>query len=217
MPISSIYSDRHRLYASAVSTILAAATMYAMPADSLDTSAATGPEQGVAEVVSDDQYAGSGLDAPNVTRTSFGEPELFAQEHESFVEEVDDSSIDIEDLFASIQEVLSKYKNIRRLASYRALEQNWNGYGGDPVDDAAIDQALSIITSDLLAVQPEVFPTGRGSVQLENELLSGDYIEFEIFANRISMYREYADGEDEEVENLSPADVVQRFNEFYGA
>ena len=76
-------------------------------------------------------------------------------------------------------------ENLTRLEEFRMLQKDWNGYGANPIPFAAIDKAISIVKR--LAIQPEIFPTGRETVQLEWDSNYGDYLEFEIGTDEIGM------------------------------
>ena len=86
----------------------------------------------------------------------------------------DASSLPNESIFFSLHE------NIRRLNSFLYLKQNWNNNNANPFNNKLIDKAFNILTS--LNYSPEVFPSGRDSIQFEFEKDNGDYLEFEIFA-----------------------------------
>lgn len=74
--------------------------------------------------------------------------------------------------------------NIRQVKSFQKLEPNWNFNNALPISEAVVLRVTKIITQ-LGVLQPEVFPTGRNSIQLEYDKENGDYLEFEIFENSI--------------------------------
>ncbi len=82
----------------------------------------------------------------------------------------------------------TKMHNDILLESFRGLEPNWNGYGAVPIDGEVINN--SILVLDQLIKQPENFPTGRNTVQFEYETDNGDYVELEVYNNRIHVYIE---------------------------
>ena len=72
------------------------------------------------------------------------------------------------------------------LLDIQNLGPNWNGYGGKEFSLEVISLARDIIT--LLGVyQPEIYPTGRGTVQMQYELADRSYLEFEIYSDHIEM------------------------------
>ena len=106
----------------------------------------------------------------------------------------------------------SLQSNINKLNSFRDLPDNWNGIGGEKIDNDVINTSLSIIP--LLSHQPHVFPTGRGSVQLEYEKKNGDYLEFEIFKDkRIEMFLSTSDNEISK--EIKIDEIVKYVNEFF--
>ena len=78
---------------------------------------------------------------------------------------------------------ISHIENINRLGSFLNLKQNWNNNNAKPFTNKLISKALNILNS--LDMPPEIFPTGRDSIQFEYEKDNGDYLEFEIYANKI--------------------------------
>ena len=74
-------------------------------------------------------------------------------------------------------------ENLNRLSDIRCLEKNWNGYGAEPIDKTIIDKVEYIIKN--ICIQPQIFPTGRNSIQLQYEREDKSYLEFEIFADKI--------------------------------
>jgi hypothetical protein len=103
-------------------------------------------------------------------------------------------------------------KNIERLNGYRYFSDNWDGQGAEIISDIVIDKSIEILKS--LSIQPSVFPTGRGSVQIEYELENEDYLEFEIFENHIECLMEK--GEDEIDVEVNQEQIAQIVRDFHG-
>ena len=84
--------------------------------------------------------------------------------------------------------------NMKTLSMIESLEENWNGYGAPPFQKELIDKVKCIIKN--LDEQPEIFPTGRGTIQLEYNSKDESYLEFEIYLDRASMllveWRDYS-------------------------
>ncbi|MBQ4468821.1 MAG: hypothetical protein II917_01590 [Synergistaceae bacterium] len=98
--------------------------------------------------------------------------------------------------------------NLERLNDIAQLESDWNGYGAAPFSQALIAEARNIITN--LTEQPELFPTGRESIQLEYELPDKSYLEFEIFEDKIAaMQVSGTDYDNARFWDLSPDDIKQ--------
>ena len=64
-----------------------------------------------------------------------------------------------------------------KLAQMANLKSNWNGYGADPLPYDTLYKAQRLIPA--LHVQPEIFPTANGSIQIEYEKDNGDYLELQ--------------------------------------
>ena len=73
---------------------------------------------------------------------------------------------------------------IMRLERMRDLEENWDGYGGRPIDPDVIKRAISLVWN--LPIIPEVFPTPNGDVQIEFDTRE-IYLEFVIKKKCVTM------------------------------
>ena len=75
---------------------------------------------------------------------------------------------------------VNKIYNLSKIDKMASLKKNWNGYGGKCFKRKALQKFRSII--DSLDIQPEIAPTGRGSlyIQFENNTSS---LSFEVFEN----------------------------------
>lgn len=89
-------------------------------------------------------------------------------------------------------------KNLQTLRTLRKLQVDWNGKGSLPFSESLIQKVFTIVRE--LTYQPDIFPTGRNSIQLEYEI-GNEYLEFEIFEEKIVALIQY-DGKDEEREVL---------------
>ena len=98
----------------------------------------------------------------------------------------------------------AQIKNIHKVSSFSNLKKGWNGYDAKPISTTLVEMVKEALVS-LSTYQPEVFPTGRNSIQLEYEKENGDYLEFEIFEDgKVSMYLSKGN---EEVEKLITAKI----------
>lgn len=103
-------------------------------------------------------------------------------------------------------------KTIKKLEELSELEEGWNGYDAPPISDRVIDNTRTVLS--YLSFEPQIFPTGRNSIQLEY----GDdenRIELEIFDNEaqygvIKNY-EYISFD----EPITLEDCVAVLNDFY--
>lgn len=79
--------------------------------------------------------------------------------------------------------------NLKRLDMISELQSDWNGYGAEPIDPAAIERTKRIIFK--MDVQPDVFPLATNGVQIEWEFSNGWYLEFEIYNDKIKTFYLY--------------------------
>lgn len=99
---------------------------------------------------------------------------------------------------------LKKLDLVRKLQSFQYLENNWNGYGALPIPEDVVRNATNLLF-DLQSL-PQVFPTGRESVQLEFENFeTDDYLEIEVFKDKIVAFSIINDEEKEpySVDNIN--------------
>lgn len=102
-------------------------------------------------------------------------------------------------------------RNIELINSYKNLDDNWNDYGALRFSELVIDNAIS--TLYLLRRQPDVFPTGRNSIQFEYEKDNGDYLEFEIFDDHVIAFQ--ATSSEESERQVSTKEIIKMVSDFY--
>lgn len=61
--------------------------------------------------------------------------------------------------------MITKEDNIERLYDILKLDYDWNGYGAEPIPLQVIFKVKSLL--EIFIIQPEIFPTGSESIQLE--------------------------------------------------
>lgn len=102
-------------------------------------------------------------------------------------------------------------ENFHKLYSYLDFSDGWNGYNGKKFSKKTIVRTLSILKR--LQLQPQMFPTGRGSVQLEYHFDDDNLVEMEVSSNEIIAYWVIrGDEREEEISNVRIA--CQKLNEF---
>jgi hypothetical protein len=74
------------------------------------------------------------------------------------------------------------FLNIDRLNDIGNLSYNWDGYDAKPFNFELINKCKKIVR--ILSYQPDIYPTGRQSIQFQYELSNKSYLEFEIFNNK---------------------------------
>lgn len=101
--------------------------------------------------------------------------------------------------------------NKRKLHTFKHFGKGWNGYNGEPIDHKLIDEIETLISD--LEYQPQIFPTGRGSVQIEEYLDEHNFIEIEISNNGAFAYM-VKNGKEMEKE-ISIHKINKLISEFY--
>lgn len=82
-------------------------------------------------------------------------------------------------------EDIRKAEAFQRLRDIQAWKDGWDGEHARAIPENVIHQA-QIILADLHHV-PEIYPTGRRTVQFQYEKEDRSYLEFEIFQDHIGM------------------------------
>ena len=82
-------------------------------------------------------------------------------------------------------DIVKKIESLRILRKIQSLEPNWNGYQADSIPLEVIGLSRNIVMN--LDAQPEIYPTGRGTIQMQYELFDRSYLEFEIYTDRINV------------------------------
>lgn len=73
---------------------------------------------------------------------------------------------------------------LQRVEQMLSLEYNWNGYGGKCFSIETVDLAKKIIKETPLNFN--VYPTGRGTIQLQIGTSDDKYLELEVYSDHIS-------------------------------
>ena len=66
------------------------------------------------------------------------------------------------------------------------LDDNWNNNGAGPFSAKLIEKCRGIVAQ--LEAEPFICPTACGSIQFEYEKENGEYLEFEIYEDRIEVF-----------------------------
>lgn len=118
--------------------------------------------------------------------------------------------------YYSLRETRKKLSNLAKVQSLEKLEENWNHNDASPFHPKLIETCLDLVNA--IVRQPDVFPTARDSIQFEYEKENGEYLEFEIFEDGMTMLQ--VDEHDTETEkSFSTIDINQMnqiISEFYG-
>lgn len=104
---------------------------------------------------------------------------------------------------------------MEKLKSFGELKENWNLYNAKPFIKKLNWKCENFIISSELKYQPDIFPTGRDSIQFEYEEEDGSYLEIEVFSNRISLFETDSFGCELEIENESWDNILKKINDFH--
>ena len=103
--------------------------------------------------------------------------------------------------------------NYPRLLSFGSLKRGWNGYDGEEIPPSVINSAMGLLMS--LSFHPSIFPTGRGSIQIEYYMDDDNFAEIEVFSDHISAYSEGIKGTIEEA-SISEKEARALLETVYG-
>lgn len=78
-------------------------------------------------------------------------------------------------------------RNLAKISSFVTLKAGWDGYRAEPISKELADFCKSLIVSLPKNKQPDVFPTPRGTVQLEYED-EERYLEIEVSQGAFTVY-----------------------------
>ena len=119
-----------------------------------------------------------------LNRPHFESQEIYNQQKENIWVIENDNNICFTPTYSSTSysSTASKFiSNLNIINEIKSLPKNWNGNGAEPFSSRLITKVTNLIKN--LTYQPDIFPTGEKSIQLEFENAKGDYLEFEIFEN----------------------------------
>lgn len=124
-----------------------------------------------------------------------------------------------ENLSSSVKKVIiseEKLENLKKLETIASLQDDWNANGAKAFPNSLISKARNIIV--LLEIQPEIFPTACGSLQLEYDKQDGSHMEIEITENKdAEIFLVDNKGRENIISIQSDAKEINRaVNDFYG-
>lgn len=97
------------------------------------------------------------------------------------------------------------------------LKDNWNDNGAKCFSRQLVEKCRTIVND--LVVEPFICPTACGSIQFEYEKEDGDYLEFEVFENRIEVFSDTKENGERELDlkGIAATDKMkQMVVDFYG-
>jgi len=131
-------------------------------------------------------------------------------EHDAIKDEINN----LRKIYSENYQLKKKLNNINTVLSFKKFEANWNANGAEPFSEEIIQKVFDFINSPNLKFQPNIFPTGRQSIQFEYEKSNGNYLEIEIFEDKYSAYSEI-DNKETEYESISINETIKLIDEFY--
>ena len=106
-------------------------------------------------------------------------------------------------------------ENLEKIQNISQLKDDWNGNGASAVKDTLIKKMKYLILR--LNIQPEIFPTARGSIQFEYEKETGEYLEFELFDTRLEVLTMGSDGNNYSYDmDIDIEEINKVVDKFYG-
>lgn len=109
---------------------------------------------------------------------------------------------------------LNKENNLRKLDEIKQLNDNWDGENSKSFSTSLIQKVRNILMC--LNVQPELFPTGCETIQLEYDGENDSYLEFEISDKPLVKVFRIDQNQKETSYNIDIADIEKEVNKFYG-
>lgn len=97
------------------------------------------------------------------------------------------------------------------------LDDNWNNNGACSFSTKLIEKCRGILMQ--LVAEPFICPTACGSIQFEYEKENGEYLEFEVYEDRIEVFLDTLSNGEEEfcLKGISATDKMkQMVVDFYG-
>lgn len=96
------------------------------------------------------------------------------------------------------------------LSEIEKLKDDWNDNGASAFSSKLIERCRGIVVQ--LASEPFICPTACGSIQFEYEKENGDYLEFEVYEDRIECFMDTLSG-GEEGFNLQGVSAVDKMKQ----
>lgn len=101
---------------------------------------------------------------------------------------------------------------LKKLRDIANLKDNWNQHQAKAFSSELIEKCNSILNE--LTIPPFITPTACNSIQFEWNKENGDYLEFEIFEEKIEVFILTRKGEEKEFllgKNKNPNQLLKEF------
>lgn len=117
----------------------------------------------------------------------------------------------------SAKKTIAQQRFLDKLVKIERLENNWNGYGAEPLSKSLINESKKMIYS--FAKIPQVFPTADGTLQFEYDKKDGSYLEFQLSTSEmIDVFEVDKNGVETEYQIIKTVSninqVVRKFYEY---
>lgn len=114
--------------------------------------------------------------------------------------------------------IITQKESLEKLKSIKNLEYDWDGYEAESMNPEIYNNASKLI--EKIIIPPRVFPTANGTIQFEYHKKNNDdeYLEFEIFNNKIEVLFMRSDNDYMEYTySINDIDKINNLiKEFYG-
>ncbi|MCH7828194.1 MAG: hypothetical protein IIC75_09545 [Bacteroidetes bacterium] len=108
---------------------------------------------------------------------------------------------------------IKKAHNLDKVSRFAEYKNNWDGYGAPKISNKIIEKSIKLIFENKITIQPNFFPTGRGTLQFELEPDDNHYLEIELFSDKIHGLIIIND-EETKLNNLNWEHTIKTINDF---
>lgn len=113
---------------------------------------------------------------------------------------------------------LLKIENLNKIGKLKELNYNWNGNGAEAFTSEEIELFERIINA--LNIQPQIAPTGKGSLFIQYEDNANNVLAFDVSIERVEKVfvpqGVFANAETEVYTEQFVYNILQSVNDFYG-
>lgn len=106
-----------------------------------------------------------------------------------------------------------KQELYNQLDEFAEYEKNWNNNDAEPFSASLISKCRLLIGK--LNIIPEIFPVANNSIQFEFDKENGDYLKFNVFDDKVTMFMKLKNGTAFS-EQLNDTDIIiKEVGKFY--
>lgn len=109
-----------------------------------------------------------------------------------------------------------KIDNLKKLEVIASLPDDWNANGAKSISDELIRKMRDFLL--FLEIQPEIFPTAYGSLQMEYDKMDGSHLEIELTEDKYAeVFKVDPTGSESLMEIEAKVEEINRLvSDFYG-